>query len=425
MTIKEKYANSIVLQHDYATGSMKGQNGENDGLGHASIEWQNDIHGRCLEFNKTTNGSVSVQDADNLSFGNGLVDKPFSMVALVKPRDVSSFYLYGKGVVAASEFAFFMASNGKLYIRCYDTASATVFIGQKYDVALTSYEHKYLTIAATYDGSGTSAGFKIFINGIFVPSLASEVNPSNYTAMGNKGADAQIGGLSTLANDGFTNEVTVFNDLELTNQEVAKLHEEIMAKVIYTVPEVLHTIKPNGNKDDVYIASGLGWNVTQSQESGEGTYLSNTGWQFADGMLLADVVDFSDYKGISGQMMGDLQRPSEQMAGTWEVDFSMFGSFNFDFIVNGATGYRLEIGYNTYKVVEIGVGDIAVGVWTSDDSVHSAKVTRNNAGEFVLYLDGVEMATGTNTNITVCKQMKLGMATDTICGNFRVTPLNY
>ena len=136
-----------------------------------------------------------VPDRDNLSFGDGTNDKPFSISAWVNMDDATNFIIASKGVYNTNgEFRFGVLSNDKIYLILFDESIADSAIGRRYDTALTSYEGQWIHLIATYDGRGGNAaydGMNIYLNGNVVDDV--NYNVSTYTAMENLGADVWTG----------------------------------------------------------------------------------------------------------------------------------------------------------------------------------------------------------------------------------------
>jgi len=103
-------------------------------------------------------------------FGNGAVDEPFSVFALLDADDatpaadatiISKWNEDTDGELREWRFLL-TTSNGYPRLELYDE-SANAFIGREDQSALTADTFTFL--CATYDGSGANTGIKIYVNG--------------------------------------------------------------------------------------------------------------------------------------------------------------------------------------------------------------------------------------------------------------------
>ena len=136
----------------------------------------------------TFNGSDEegdTPDADDLSFGDGAVDQPFSIVALVNVDDITS----ARNILAkwdsttgaeTREWELELDGSGRPMFRLYDE-SANAQIARYDATALTTGQWKL--VVGTYDGSGASTGLRVYLNASRVDDTDS--NSGTYTAMEN------------------------------------------------------------------------------------------------------------------------------------------------------------------------------------------------------------------------------------------------
>ncbi|TSA56339.1 hypothetical protein D4R42_03765 [bacterium] len=129
---------------------------------------------------------MEVADNPSLTFGDGTTDKPFSVAVLIKADDITGFCLAGKGLYNIdAEWRLTVFTDDKVRFQTYDESVDNCVIGRKFDTVLTDYEGTLLLITGTYDGSGTSAGFKIYLGGRRVDDTVVQDNPGSYVAMEN------------------------------------------------------------------------------------------------------------------------------------------------------------------------------------------------------------------------------------------------
>jgi len=158
-----------------------------------------------------TSDYIDCGDPDEFSFSNGKVDSRFSLSAWVYMNDATRFRVLSKiNSSSNAEYAFYTSAADQLYFVLY-TNSTSNRISRYTSATLTSYEGQWIHLAATYDGSGSSTGLKIYLNGNRVDDTTSNVGV--YAAMLNTNAPLTIGKYqdvtSTYAN-GKIDEAAVF-----------------------------------------------------------------------------------------------------------------------------------------------------------------------------------------------------------------------
>lgn len=167
---------------------------------------------------------VSVSDDDLLSFGIGTEDSGLSVSTRLNLTDATDFNFLTKGIFNSNaEYRLFVNNNDKLEVRLYDESVADCYIGRLYDTAVTDLEGNWINVVVTYDGSGTSAGVKLYLNGNLLTTVASELNASSYVAMENLNANLYIGRYDTAYANGKLDDLAIYKR-ELTADEVKRLY---------------------------------------------------------------------------------------------------------------------------------------------------------------------------------------------------------
>ena len=163
---------------------------------------------------------IDCGDNDNLSFGDGVTDSPFSISGWIKMDDISGFRLLNKYVGSTYEYSFGTGAAGNLQLYLLDSSS-------QYRARLQSTflnTGQWYHIVATYSGVGginAQDGIKIYVDGVRVDDTS--VSVGNYVAMNNTTSDAQIGKLNTSYTDGTINDTSLFNS-ELTQEQVTQIY---------------------------------------------------------------------------------------------------------------------------------------------------------------------------------------------------------
>ncbi len=155
---------------------------------------------------------VEVADDDALSFGDGTNDTPFSLSAWVYLDTQTSNVIVAKdsGTSGQAEWDLYVRSTagGALALHV-DDGYYTNRIGKTTDAPFPagSWHH----MAATYDGSKTSAGIRLYIDG--AQPAQSDYSAGSYGSMNNTGTPVRIGSYSGSGYDmdGRIDEVRISN----------------------------------------------------------------------------------------------------------------------------------------------------------------------------------------------------------------------
>lgn len=139
---------------------------------------------------------ATIPDAADLSFGNGTVDQPFSIVALVNTTDTAAgreILTKWNGAAAAREWDIGITAGDTLLTRIFDegvgasqcTSNATIIQGA------------WTLFGTAYDGRGGATagdGLSIYQNGAVLVSTAT--NNASYVAMESLTAEVDIGAVN-------------------------------------------------------------------------------------------------------------------------------------------------------------------------------------------------------------------------------------
>jgi hypothetical protein len=162
---------------------------------------------------------ISVDDADNLSFGNGTTDSPFSISAWIKMDRINRFRIISKYQAPNYEYQFDVGSTNKLELYIFD---GTNYRGRLFSTDLNTGQWYHVT--ATYSGvGGTNAqnGIKLYVDGVRVDDT-TDTN-GTYVAMHNTSANVHIGQLASTYTNGKIDEVAIFNS-ELSASDVTNIY---------------------------------------------------------------------------------------------------------------------------------------------------------------------------------------------------------
>ena len=158
---------------------------------------------------------VDCGDNDNLSFGNGVTDSPFSISTWINIGNTKTRGAVSKYGSSGAEWLFYMV-GGSVRFLLNDTINASnIFATGSTSLTLNTWYH----VAITYDGSGLS-GINIYVDGV-LETLAT--GGSGYVAMSNTNQPVEIGKYSTLEFLGKVDEVAVFNS-ELSQGDITAIY---------------------------------------------------------------------------------------------------------------------------------------------------------------------------------------------------------
>ena len=211
---------------------------------------------------------VDCGDNDNLSFGNGTTDSPFSISTWVNMTDATRFRIVTKAGATNLEYLFSTGGSDTIVFNLYDNSTGGK-IGRLYSTSLTSFQGSWIHLAATYSGNGSSTGLKIYLNGLRVDNTNN--NSGSYTAMENTTQPFYIGKFTTTYSNGLADEVAVF-DVELSASDVTSIYN-------------------SGTPSDISSISGL---VSWWRFEGTGTTATDSGSGGNNGTLVNGVTRSTD-----------------------------------------------------------------------------------------------------------------------------------
>jgi len=162
---------------------------------------------------------VSCGDADNLSFGDGSSDSPFSISAWIKPDVTSRFRLIFKYGSTLKEYFMQIAGGGKLQVALKDNINGGS-IGRNGNTTIptASWSH----VVMTYNGSGSATRIKVYLNAVL--DNGTTTGSGSYTAMSNTSEPLEIGRFTSGSYaDGHIDEVAIFNT-ELSASDITTIY---------------------------------------------------------------------------------------------------------------------------------------------------------------------------------------------------------
>lgn len=181
----------LILYHSYNTsGYDLTDNGRISEFSGAVITGGKQSNALTLD---GINDCTLIADHDSLSFGDASTDSAFSISAICYMNNATTFRIMTKlndFTAGTIEYTFATDSGDKLIALLFDNTS-TNRISVESNTNLTAYEGQWIQVGMSYDGSGTVAGIKLYLNG---QALATtNTSQGTYVAMHNTATPVRIG----------------------------------------------------------------------------------------------------------------------------------------------------------------------------------------------------------------------------------------
>ena len=167
---------------------------------------------------------IDCGDNDIFSFGNGTTDSPFTLSAWFKAEVLSSDnrFVISKFTTSTQREYLLELQSGSVSMALCDTSNSSNRITVNHTTGVEFETDRWYHIAFTYDGSATTAGADIYVDGV-IASTATKTKSLGYVAMGNKTAPLKIGERAGKEFKGLISNVSIFNQ-ELTSTDIVKIY---------------------------------------------------------------------------------------------------------------------------------------------------------------------------------------------------------
>lgn len=175
---------------------------------------------------------ASLGDASYFTFSDGATDRPFSFFIWVYRTTTLADIIH---VISAKEnyalsryewlFGLFSPSN-KLAVYLYSGSSGSKYISCQSSAAQVTVLNQWYSVGFSYDGSGTSAGLRLYVNG--VPVAVVPASAGVYVAMSDTAGLFTVGGrVDAVANRCWPGrfDTPQLYSRELSAVEFANLHQ--------------------------------------------------------------------------------------------------------------------------------------------------------------------------------------------------------
>ena len=151
---------------------------------------------------------VEVADHDQLSFGDVVTDRPFSLSAWVNP-DADGGYLVSKDSASGVEYGLWQDDSGFLHFQLADDDGDQIAVQSTTAIPTGAWQY----VTATYDGSRTAAGMRLYLGD--TPLSTGDISSGTYDGAANNAASLRIGSSDRSGSaydlDGTIDEVRIAN----------------------------------------------------------------------------------------------------------------------------------------------------------------------------------------------------------------------
>lgn len=201
---------------------------------------------------------ATIADANDLSFGNGTTDSPFSIQAWIKMEDATRFRIVVKNDNSTNnEYIFTSDGLDRLALLLY--ANGSNYLYTHTTSAITSNEGEWIHVVATYDGSKAHSGIAIYINGSLQSLTDSKFG--TYTGMSNTSATVLIGRFGSQYSLGLIDEVAIIPS-ELSAAQVTAIYNSGEPADLTSYSPTVWTRFEEGTGTSITDSSGNGHTAT-------------------------------------------------------------------------------------------------------------------------------------------------------------------
>jgi len=214
--------NTLIAYYNF-NNNVLDQKNSYDGTWNGTSAYATGKSGQAISNNGNTSNYISIADADAFSFTNGTSDIPFSISFYHYSNSSSNQMLINKMGASSNREWYINSFSNQIKVRLYNSDGGTTnFIGK--DFNHTRNNNTWYHYVLTYDGSETSSGLKMYIDGVL--TFGSQNNGGTYTGMANLVQETVIGrfnDLTLLPLDGLIDGMGIW-DKELSAGEVTEIY---------------------------------------------------------------------------------------------------------------------------------------------------------------------------------------------------------
>lgn len=179
-------------------------------------------------FNNSTS-IVSIPDSNDLSFGNGITDSPFSISTYIKFYSLGGSIIVDKRIDDAiggsgREYVFQYDGFGRLNLKLFDQSLGGTGGQLNARYTWTPIINQWYHVVATYDGSSNVNGMDLYVDNIDVTDDRASLT---YVAMENHTGTVNLGKYfpsTTFTLDGELDGLVIWNK-KLTQEEINVIYQ--------------------------------------------------------------------------------------------------------------------------------------------------------------------------------------------------------
>lgn len=232
ITASASFKNLLIAAYKFENNGDDSHTGGYNGTAGVGTAFStlNAVDGLAAQFTVLTTTRITIPDNNVFSFttstgiGNG-VDKPFSIKANIRIINYATnngiFTKYSGANDNTSEYMFYVRTNGRLALIMLNRGTGTNnYLLVETIATIPTVAVQYVVV--TYDGSGTAAGIKLYVNNVL--QSTNNASSGTYLSMGNTAITPVIGAsaLGGIKFVGTIDELYIFN-AALTATQVATL----------------------------------------------------------------------------------------------------------------------------------------------------------------------------------------------------------
>lgn len=191
-------------------------------------------------FNSGSGGAVAFDGVNDyvdcgnpsiLNFGDGSSDNPFSIFSWINMTTANDFVVMSKWTAGSGQWAIrFYLNKFRAYF--LDNTNPGWYIGRMCNsLTASDYQNQWINFGFTYNGNSTSAGIKLYLNGVQIDD--ANYQGGSYVAMEATSQPAQIGAQGSYIDSsyGYISNINIYNRA-LSAQEILQNYNALKSRFI-------------------------------------------------------------------------------------------------------------------------------------------------------------------------------------------------
>ena len=158
-----------------------------------------------------TDDYINCGNPSILNFGDGSSDNPFSIFSWINMTTANDFVVMSKWTAGSGQWAIrFYLNKFRAYF--LDNTNSGWYIGRMCNsLTASDYQNQWINFGFTYNGNSTSAGIKLYLNGVQIDD--ANYQGGSYVAMEATSQPAQIGAQGSYidSSHGYISNINIYN----------------------------------------------------------------------------------------------------------------------------------------------------------------------------------------------------------------------